>query len=206
MGNLDLGDPGANWTRIGPPDLDLSGDPTSLGEAFGRGGVHRRGDVVLRPYRRGGAVRHANERTYLNIARFRKEADIHRALWENGFPTVEPLGFAFRPHAWGVEGIYFTRHVKGLSWASALDRTSDLLPQLERLLDTLSDWGLLAPDLNATNFIIADDGSLLALDWDRASWSEPGKTLRETYVRRLDRSLTRLNAPMEIRAMVHKLA
>jgi len=185
--------------------LDLSEEPTSLGDAYGRGGVHRRGQVVLRPYRRGGAIRHANERTYLNSARFQEEADIHRALWENGFPTVEPLGFAFRTHSWGVEGIYLTRHVKGLPWASAFDRTSELLPQLVRLLDTLSDWGLLAPDLNATNFIIAEDGSLLALDWDRASWTESGKALREAYLRRLVRSLIRLNAPMEIRSMIQKL-
>ncbi len=206
MENLDLGDPGLKWTRIGPPDLDLSEAPTGLDEAFGRGGVHRRGQVVLRPYRRGGAVRHVNERTYVNSARFQEEADIHRALWENGFPTVEPLGFAFRPNSWGVEGIYFTRHVKALPWASAFDRTAELLPQLERLIDSLSDWGLLAPDLNATNFIIDEEGSLLALDWDRADWSEPGKAVRDAYWHRLDRSLDRLNAPLEIRAMVQNLA
>jgi len=206
MENLDLGDPGVKWTRIGSPGLDLSEPPTGLDEAFGRGGVHRRGQVVLRPYRRGGAVRHVNERIYLNSARFQEEADIHRALWENGFPTVEPLGFAFRPYSWGVEGIYFTRHVKALPWAKAFDRTDELLPQLVRLIDSLSDWGLLAPDLNATNFIIDGEGSLLALDWDRAGWSKPGKALREAYLHRLDRSLIRLNAPLEIRAMVQNLA
>ena len=204
MENQDLRDLGAKWTRIGPPDLDLSTEPISLGEAFGRGGVHRRGQVVLRPYRRGGAVRQVNERTYLNSKRFQEEADIHRALWENGFPTVEPLGFAFRPYSWGMEGIYLTRHVKALPWASAFGRTAELLPQFVRLLDSLSEWGLLAPDLNATNFIIDGDGSLLALDWDRAGWSEPGKALREAYLRRLTRSLYRLNAPMEIRAMIQK--
>ncbi len=206
MENQDLGDLGAKWTRIGPPDLDLSNERTDLGEAFGRGGVHRRGQVVLRPYRRGGVMRHVNERTYLNSERFHEEADIHRALWENGFPTVEPLGFAFRPFSWGVEGIYFTRHVKALPWASAFGRTVELLPQFVRLLDSLSGWGLLAPDLNATNFIIDEDDSLLALDWDRAIWSEPGKALHEAYLRRLTRSLYRLNAPMEIRAVISKLA
>lgn len=206
MENQDLGDLGAKWTRIGPKALDLSIAPASLDEAFGRGGVHRRGQVVLRPYRRGGAVRQVNERTYLNANRFQEEADIHRALWENGFPTVEPLGFAFRPYSWGVEGLYFTRHAEALPWASAFGRTSQLLPQLTILLDSLSAWGLLAPDLNATNFIIDEKGSLLALDWDRAVWSEPGKALHEVYLRRLSRSLHRLNAPVEIRAMIHNLA
>jgi hypothetical protein len=200
--NQDLGELGANWTRLGPPDLDLAQETASLDEAFGRGGIHRRGQVVVRPYRRGGAMRRVNERTYLNSARFQEEADIHRSLWENGFPTVEPLGFAFRPYSWGVEGLYFTRYAKASPWANAFDRTHELLPQLVRLLDSLSDWGLLAPDLNATNFIIDEQGTLLALDWDRAGWSEPGKRLREMYLRRLDRSLFRLNAPVEIRALI----
>jgi hypothetical protein len=204
--NQDLGDLGAMWTRVGPPELDLAEAPESLDNAFGRGGVHRRGRVVIRPYRRGGAVRHLNAKTYLNSGRFQVEADLHRALWENGFPTVEPLGFAFRPCSWGVEGLYFTRHVKALPWASAFDRTRELLPQLAMLLDSLSDWGLAAPDLNATNFIIGEDGSLLALDWDRASWSAPGKALREMYLHRLARSLHRLDAPEEIYAMIRKLA
>ncbi len=202
---ISLGDLGANWTRMGPSDLDLSLDPASLGEAFGRGGVHRRGDVVLRPYRRGGAIRHVNERIYLNSDRFQAEGDLHRALWESGFPTVEPLGFAFRPRSWGVEGIYFTRHVKALPWARAFNRTGELLPQLKTLLEALSEWGLHAPDLNATNFIIDESGSLLALDWDRGTWIEPGKDLHELYLRRLDRSLFRLNAPMGIRAMIRNL-
>ena len=202
--NLDLEDLGAKWTRIGPPDLELSGATASLGEVFGRGGVHRRGQVVVRPYRRGGLMLHVNERTYLGSDRFQKEADIHRALWESGFPTVEPLGFAFRPYSWGVEGLYLTRHVKASPWAGAFERTSALLPQLVQLLDALSDWGLFAPDLNATNFLIDEKDTLLALDWDRASWSEPGEALREAYLRRLVRSLTRLNAPRAVRELLQQ--
>lgn len=203
---MDLGALGAEWTRLGPSDLDLSQQPASLGEAFGRGGVQRRGDVVLRPYRRGGIVRHVNERIYLNSHRFQAETDIHRALWESGFPTVEPLGYAFRQRSWGVEGIYFTRYVKALPWALAFNRTGQLLPQLKVLLEALSEWGLHAPDLNATNFIIDESGSMLALDWDRAVWTQPGGRLLERYLQRLDRSLFRLDAPLEIRAMIHNLA
>jgi hypothetical protein len=151
-------------------------------------------------------MRHLNERTYSKGERFQKEADIHRALWENGFPTVEPLGFAFRPHAWGVEGIYFTRYVEALPWANALDRTGELLPQFARLFDSLSDWGVLAPDLNATNFIIDEEGCLLALDWDRACWREPGKAIHAAHLRRLARSLFKLDAPAEVQAMIQKLA
>lgn len=204
--NLDLEELGAEWTRMGPPDLDLSQAATDLGKAFGRGGVHRRGQVVLRPYRRGGAIARVNERTYLSSGRFQKEAHIHRLLWEQGFPTVEPLGYAFRPYSFGVEGIYFTRYTNALPWAHAFERTAELLPQFKRMLDALCLWGLHAPDLNATNFIIDEGGCLLALDWDRAVWSEPGKALHELYLRRLDRSLHRLNAPMEIHAMIRNLS
>lgn len=204
--NVDLGDLGKGWTRVGQRALDLSEEATGLGKAFGRGGIHRRGGVVLRPYRRGGLVRHLNDRTYAGETRFKSEAEIHRALWEKGVPTVEPLGYAFRPHRWGVEGIYFTAFEEAVPWPLAFHRTAESLPQFRRLLDALSGWGLWAPDLNATNFIINIEGSLLALDWDRAHWARSRPALRHAYLRRLTQSLDRLGAPMEIRALISSLA
>ncbi len=203
--NVDLGGLGKGWIRVSPKSLDLPAGEMSLGNAFGRGGVHRRGNVVLRPYRRGGLVRYVNDRTYPSETRFESESKIHRALWEQGFPTVEPLGYAFRPHRWGVEGIYLTVYTEALPWPLAFHRTAELLPQFKRALGALWGWGLWAPDLNATNFIINTGGTLLALDWDRARWTRPGPELRIAYLRRLVRSLDRQGASMEIRALISSL-
>jgi hypothetical protein len=183
------------WHLEAAAGLDLSAPPAALGGAFGRGGVFRCGEVVLRPYRRGGLVRHVNERIYAGPGRFRRECQVHRALWDAGLPTVEPLGWAFRPRLWGCEGVYLTRFTAGAPWPRAWDAAG--LDQVRAILDALCAWGLYAPDLNATNFLVEPGGHVLALDWDRALWT-PGVPLLERYRQRLARSLRKLGAPPEI--------
>lgn len=185
---------GGGWTTHLPPGLLLEGGSEALQAAFGRGGVMRCGDAVLRPYRRGGLVRHVNARLYAGPGRFRREYEVHRALWESGLPTVAPLGWACRRRLWGFEGVFLTRLEAGTPWPRTWDPGA--LGQVRTLLRALSDWGLHAPDLNATNFLIRPDGSLLALDWDRAEWA-PGVPLLPRYRERLARSLTKLGAPKE---------
>lgn len=180
------------WTLEALPGLEVPGAPGALGGAFGRGGVFRCGDVVLRPYRRGGLARHLNARVYAGPERFRREFLVHRALWDAGLPTVEPLGFAHRPRLWGCEGVYLTRLAEGSPWPRTW--APGALPQVRELLQALCAWGLLAPDLNATNFLVQPDGRVLALDWDRARWT-PGAPLAERYRSRLARSLAKLGAP-----------
>lgn len=169
--------------------------------AFGRGGVQRIGEVVLRPYRRGGLVRHLNERLYLSPARFARELTVHQALWLAGFPTVEPLGYGFRSRGWGVEGVYLTRYEPAASWPQCWDRRAEVVPQVVQLLKVLVRWGLFAPDLNATNFLVTDDGRVLALDWDRADWDRR-EDLLPRYQARLDRSLRKLGAPEAVLAQL----
>jgi len=182
------------WRLEAVPGLDLALDPGApLSGAFGRGGVLRAGAVVLRPYRRGGLLRHLNPDRYLGEGRFRREFQVHQALWEAGLPTVEPLGFAHRGQGWGTQGVFLTRFQAGTPWPRAWDR-ADLLPQVRALLEALCAWGLHAPDLNATNFLLPPEGPLLALDWDGARW-RPGRDLMPRYRARLARSLRKLGAP-----------
>ena len=186
---------GAGWTLESGPGLDLGGEAGSLPAAFGRGGVRRLGDLVLRPYRRGGLVAKVNAATYASPARFRRELAIHRALWEAGFPTVEPRGLAWRRSGLGVEGVYLTRFADAKPWPSAWSALA--LGDLLEALAALSAWGLFAPDLNATN-VMWGDGGLILLDWDRAAWSGTGLLAR--YQARLRRSLAKLGAPDPVRA------
>lgn len=169
--------------------------------AFGRGGVRRIGEMVLRPYRRGGLVRHLNERIYLSPARFARELAVHRALWLAGFPTVEPLGYGFRSKGWGVEGVYLTRYAPATAWPQRWSSHADVVPLVAQLLKALVRWGLFAPDLNATNFLVTDDGRVLALDWDRAGWGRR-EDLLPRYQERLERSLRKLGAPEAVLAQL----
>jgi hypothetical protein len=187
------------WNLEVVAGLDLTGPAAGLAEAFGRGGVTRAGDVVLRPYRRGGLVRHVNAGIYWDRARFQREFQAHRALWAAGLPTVEPLGWAWRPRLWGCEGVFLTRLAQAAPWPRSWE--PGVLPQLRTLLEALCAWGLHAPDLNATNVLVQPSGAILTLDWDRARWT-PGEALMGRYRERLLRSLRKLGAPPELIAQV----
>ena len=181
------------WTLEASPGLALDAPGAGLPEAFGRGGVLRAGPVVLRPYRRGGLVRHLNAAVYCGPGRFRREFQVHRALWAAGLPTVEPLGWAHRPRLWGSEGVYLTGFAEGTPWPRAW-ASPGVAAQLGILLEALCAWGLYAPDLNATNVLVTPAGGILTLDWDRARWA-PGPGLMARYRDRLRRSLAKLGAP-----------
>ena len=193
--NLDLPGLGGGWRLCTPGGMVPTGDPIPLTGAFGRGGILRVGDVVFRPYRRGGLLRHLNERTYRTHLRFAAEHAVHRGLWEAGFPTVEPLGYAWRPTGWGVEGVLLTRLAQGEAWPRCwelgISRQADLL----RALRSLCDWGLWSPDLNATNILLPPQGGVVLLDWDRAGFQPGSSNLWARYRNRLQRSLQKLGAP-----------
>lgn len=177
------------WTLEAAADLDF-GEASELKDAFGRGGVRRHGDIIIRPYRRGGLVAKVNGGTYASPARFRRELAVHRALWEAGFPTVEPLGIAHRRKGLGVEGLYLTRYADARPWPSAW--SGSVPPELMQALAALDAWGLFAPDLNATNVLLGNAG-VVVLDWDRAAWAKG--PLLPRYRARLARSLAKLDAP-----------
>jgi len=172
--------------------------------AFGRGGVVRWGDRVVRPYRRGGLLRRLVHRTYLGPGRFRRELRVHRALWGAGFPTVEPLGCAWRSSGLGVEGLLITRWAAVTPWPRCWDAPG-VLPQLHAAIRALAAWGLWAPDLNATNVLVDAQGQVCLLDWDRAAWGRD-TDLMGRYRGRLLRSLSRLGAGAAIRRSVEDWA
>jgi hypothetical protein len=196
--DVDIPGLGGDWVLLAPAGFRIPGGAAPLDGAFGRGGVALAGDVVLRPYRRGGLLRRVNSRLYASPRRFEKELRIHRALWEAGFPTVEPLGCAWRRRPAGFEGVYLSRFVPGRPWPTAWDEDEGTLPALARALGSLARWGLRAPDLNATNVHLGADGQLRCLDWDRAAFVAPSGALLELYLQRMEASLRRLGAPASI--------
>jgi hypothetical protein len=195
--NLELPGLGGGWRVCTPDGIVPTGDPAPLPGGFGRGGVFRLGDMVLRPYRRGGLLRHLNERTYRTHLRFAAEHAVHRGLWEAGFPTVEPLGYAWRPNGFGVEGVLITRMTEGEAWPRRWDLTGERAPAIRQAISCLCAWGLWSPDLNATNVLLPTRGGALFLDWDRARFEPAGTDLWPRYHARLTRSLRKLGAPAE---------
>jgi hypothetical protein len=190
---------GAGWSLQAPKGLVLPGETAPMDGAFGRGGVVRAGEFVLRPYRRGGLLRKVNPRFYASTRRFAGELAVHRALWEAGFPTVEPVGFAHRRAAVGWEGVFITRHAPGEPWPRAWTLDARTLEGIARAIRALDAWGLHAPDLNATNIFLTTAGGMLCLDWDRAGFTPRAGRLLPVYCARLEASLRRLKAPDGVR-------
>lgn len=188
-----LGDLGDDWTLLLPEGLVPMAEPTAMPGSYGRGGIHRRGDLVVRPYRRGGLLRRVLQARYASPRRFEREFLVHRALWEAGFPTVEPVGYGFRRLGLAFEGVYLSRFEEGLPWPADWAAGEARLEDLLEALRALAAWGLWAPDLNATNVLVGP-GGLRLLDWDRAAFVA-GADLMPLYARRLLRSLAKLGAP-----------
>ena len=195
--NRELPGLGGGWRICTPGAVEPSGAAVPVEGAFGRGGVLRVGDQVLRPYRRGGLLRHINERTYRSNLRFAAEYAVHRGLWEAGFPTVEPMGYAWRPVRFGVEGVLITRLTPGEPWPSRWDLSAERAGDIRKALACLCEWGLWSPDLNATNVLLPPEGGALFLDWDRAGFAASAVDLMPRYRARLERSLRKLGAPVE---------
>jgi hypothetical protein len=158
--------------------------------------------MVLRPYRRGGLLRHLNERTYRTHLRFAAEHAVHRGLWEAGLPTVEPLGYAWRPVRFGVEGVLITRLAEGEAWPRRWDLSTERAADLRQAITSLCQWGLWSPDLNATNVLFPSKGGVILLDWDRAHFEPSSHDLWARYQARLERSLKKLGAPPEAFAVM----
>lgn len=188
---------GGDWTLRLANDVRLEGPGGPMSEAFGRGGVGRIGTTVLRPYRRGGLVRHVNRSTYLGTERFHAEYEVHAHLFALGFPTVEPLGYGFRRRGLGYQGLYFTRWAEATPWPLAWAKDPGVPPGLVLAVKALTSLGCWAPDLNATNVLVTLSGDALLLDWDRAALGVEGNLMAK-YRARLLRSLQKLRAPSDV--------
>ena len=181
------------WNLEAISDLTFCEPENESRLSFGRGGIIQSGSLVLRPYKRGGLIRHINKSTYYGISRFQQEFYVHKAIWRAGLPTVEPIGWAYKTNMLGSQGVFITRFTKGSPWPHNWNQSLNFLHQLKTLLTALCSWGLYAPDLNATNLLLSPDKDLLALDWDQATWSKR-TDLMERYQERLVRSMKKLGA------------
>ena len=188
---------GGGWTLRLVPGVTLDGAANPLMDAFGRGGVFRIGEAVIRPYRRGGMVRHVNRSTYVGIHRFESEFEAHARLFAMGFPTVQPMGYGFRRRGLGWQGLFITRWVESTPWPNTWCHSPEFLVALGAAVKALEAAECWAPDLNATNVLTTPEGGLLLLDWDRASFGQ-GPGLMPRYRARMSRSLQKLHAPADV--------
>lgn len=181
---------------------DGEGEPIS----GGRGATFRiateQGGVVLRRFRRGGAMRWLGELYCGFRPRPLREFSVLLRARRRGLPVPEPLAAVVERHfAVLYRGRLLMREVVGgVSLLRWLDRESDadLVALLARALRDLHDAGLNHPDLNLQNVLVVARSygpRLVFVDLDRARLSAVplGVAARRRALRRLRRSATKLD-------------
>ncbi len=171
--------------------------------AGGRGGtasVHTpRGRVVLRPYRRGGAMRWLGSTFFGFRPRPFHEFWTLLAAWRRGLPVVEPVAaIVERGFGPSYKGWLVTIEVGGAEPLSRWIRENRVAPAIAPLaasLRRIHAAGLRHPDLNLGNVLVREGPSFLFLDFDRARLDgRPlGDWKRRSALRRLRRSARKLD-------------
>ncbi len=158
----------APWAALTAETLDLDS---------GRGSMrlihHPRGLVIERQYRHGGLRRLVFPRVFFKTGRARREFRIHRRLYEEGLPVVEPIGWAehalFPPFL--KRYFFFTRFLEGSEPLPAVVRRGALRPchvsQIAEILWRLRGLNIFHADLNLNNWLVLRNKVYL-IDFDKA--------------------------------------
>jgi 3-deoxy-D-manno-octulosonic acid kinase len=172
----------------------------------GRGTAWRiatdRGSVVVRRYRRGGAMRWFGESYYGFRPRPFREFRVLLRARRRGLPVPDPIAAVVeRRFRLAYRGHLVMREIgDSLPVLDFLRRRPDLdvVPMLARGLRDLHDGGLWHPDLNLSNILVvmrSYGASLAYVDLDRARLGDRplGIAARRRSLRRLRRSAAKLD-------------
>jgi 3-deoxy-D-manno-octulosonic acid kinase len=171
------------------------------------------GDVVVRPYRRGGWISHFVSRRYVAGARAFHELLVTERLHRAGAPVPEVLAAVqerIRPGP-GYSACIATRRIMGTAPAAeALAGARDaelriLMEDIGRAIRRCHDAGGWHADLNAWNLLVPTarpDLPVSVIDWDRGRWIPDGvpDRARRANLSRLARSLRKLELAEAIQA------
>lgn len=184
------------WERVAPR-------PPGAGTGRGPVGVSALADgtpVLVKQYRRGGALARLNPEHYLRTGRFRRELSVGRQAREAGLPVGEMLAVVLRRtgagmRAWGIAR-YLPEHTDAarcLAGGLAPEAAEPLWLAVLELLARAGHAGLEHRDFNLGNVLVrrCDDRGWTAamIDLDRASWL--GRPLPPWRVRRMHARLER---------------
>ena len=178
--------------------------PTSRGRGSSwfivPGGAPDAGQWALRHYRRGGwlAARASLDR-YLwqgeDAVRSFAEWRLLAALRARGLPVPEPVGASYQRSAFTYRCDLITRRISGAGPLSDLLSAGPAAPALwdalGRVLAQLHAVGCDHADLNAHNILVAGDGALSIIDFDRGALRPPGDWHADN-LQRLQRSLRKV--------------
>lgn len=198
--------------RFQPAWFDAPGDRAGLQGGRGSVGVIATpiGDLVRRPYLRGGLPRHVVRDRYLwtgaERTRSFREYLITHALYHAGAPVPEPVGACYRRGWFSYRAVLLTRLIPDAeTLLNRLLRSRDgigtLLEKAAGAIACLHAHRVWHADLNATNLLVDANDEVWLIDFDRAELGAAGPGRLAGNLDRLLRSL-RKRLPEPVMAQV----
>ncbi len=192
----------------------IDGTHVTPANVVGRGELLRvatpSGNVLIRPYRRGGFIGKFIRDKYLLENRPHRELNVHRHAWKMGVPTVLPVGAMWERSGPFFSGSFATLEANAIDLLAYLqsDFTPDpaVLENCGKAIRAMYEARVDHADLQVKNILISD-GKALIIDFDNARiWPKPSIATTTTNVGRLRRSFAKHNLPMAAFETIAKTA
>ena len=159
------------------------------------------GQAVLRHYHRGGMVAKFNRDQYLWLGENRNRAfhefRLLAELHSRGLPVPRPLAVRYKRTGLLYRCDLMTARLPAAdSMAERLTGApldSDTWVAIGQEIRRLHDNGVYHADLNAHNILLSDEGDVYFVDFDRGSLREPAPGWQRQNMRRLYRSLRKID-------------
>jgi len=136
------------------------------------------GPLLVRPYRKGGLLRHLRGRLFRGRWRPLEELVLHVRLREAQVPVPEAVGCVLLLRPMGWRGFLLVREVERAidleAWLYGVRGQSDasaihVLRGAGRAVRSLHDAGVSHADLHPKNLLVTSAGEVLVIDLDRAT-------------------------------------
>ncbi|MCF8094811.1 MAG: phosphotransferase [Desulfobacteraceae bacterium] len=164
------------------------------------------GRVMIKPYFRGGLIRHINKRTYLKIGKSRSRAEFEMLehVRRIGIKAPEPVAYVLQGsllyRAWLI-----TKRINSAITLSELGFTDPaaarrVLPEVAEQVRILSSHGIHHVDLHPGNVLVDTKGHAYLIDFDRAkSGVHNLEKLQKRHVKRWKRAADKYGMPGFVR-------
>jgi 3-deoxy-D-manno-octulosonic acid kinase len=160
------------------------------------------GSVVIKPYMRGGIIRHILKSRYVKFGKPRSQVEFESMseLRRLGIRAPEPLAYAYRGFplycAWLV-----TREVENACTLAELDcadisRVTGIMGKVIEQIDRLVACGFIHVDLHPGNVLVDSHDRIYLIDFDKGRRSTiPKNRLYDVYYRRWRRAVVKHQLP-----------
>lgn len=195
---------------------ETSADVRVIGRTGGGRGAHPVVElpggarILLREYRRGGAVRHVNRATYFLGHRALEELRVTVAAEDRGVSVPRMIAAVETPGRVGYSAMLAVGWIDGAvelaRWIEALpDERLETMRSVGEAVARMHDAGIAHPDLNLRNLLVAPGGRpgerrVVIIDFDRATLHDRALSARRrrAAIQRMTRSAWSLGAPIGI--------